>query len=62
MSFQKYLGHESQKLFDEKNLDFLLSFLPKKVEAITKFESVELIDLINLTDFIEISRMLSLNE
>lgn len=62
MAFQNYLGNESKSVFSETNLDFMFSFLPKKVEPITNFESIQLIDVINLTDFVEISRMMSFNE
>lgn len=62
MAFQKHLGSENQSQLDESSLDLMLSFLPIKVEPLTKYESISLIDLVNLTDFVDVSRILGLNE
>jgi len=41
-----------------ESFDLLKSFLPSEKEAFTSYEYIKLIDLINFTDFIDVSRLL----
>lgn len=42
----------------DSSLDMLMNLLPKKVDLISKLVDVRLVDLINITDFIDMPRLL----
>lgn len=62
MAMQKYLWNENKTVNFESNVNFFLSFLQVHLQPGSKLEKVKLIDLVNLTDFIDISRIIGLNE
>ena len=62
MAMQKYLWKETKTINLEANLDFFLSFLNITKNPTSKFETVKLIDLVNLTDFVELSKIIGFNE
>lgn len=59
-AIQKHFGGIENGALNEKSLEFFDNFLPVITEAITEYNFVTLIDLINISDFIDFSRILSL--
>ena len=61
MAFQKHLGGNENGLMTDEAYELMESYFPKRAEAFTNYEYVKLIDVINFTDFIDISRVLRLH-
>lgn len=47
-------------IMDDRAFSLFSSFLPQHEEPFTKYTSVDLIDIVNLTDFVELERLFSL--
>lgn len=55
-----HLGGNQDCVLNCESFEMLKSYLPVQEEPNTKYEYINLIDLINLTDFIDISKVLTI--
>ena len=56
----KTLGGNTDCILGDESFRMMQSFWPVEEEPLTKFKFVKLIDLINFTDFIDLTRIVSL--
>ena len=59
-ALMEHLGGNQDPVLTSESYNMLVSLLPVEVEAITDYESIRLIDLVNLTDFIDLSKILTI--
>lgn len=59
MALERALGG-SKSLLDDRTFELISSYLPCTEELLTSYKSIQLIDIVNLTDFIEIEHLVGL--
>jgi hypothetical protein len=60
MAYQKHLGGNSEGALTDESFNLFKAFLPIETEAITNYETVKMIDLVNFSDFIEFHTILNI--
>ena len=60
MAFQKHFGGNKKGALTCDSFEFFSSFLPTYAEALSSYEYIALIDMVNFTDFIDMNKVLSL--